>query len=74
MSIDITKHIWEGWTVQDFIEELAPQLDLIMQGLSWRKPLLSCAELEKWTADNQSYYKKPIPEVVQFFAERYGIR
>jgi len=45
-----------------------------MKGISWQKPLQSRAELEKWTANNQPYYKKPIPEVVQFFADRYGIR
>ena len=71
---EINRENWEGWTVQDFIEELAPQLDLIMKGISWRKPLRSRAELEKWTANNQPYYMKPIPEVVQFFSDRYGIR
>ena len=34
----IDKHIWEGWTVKDFIEALKPELDLIMTGRSWRKP------------------------------------
>ena len=70
----MNREIREGWTVQKFIDELAPQLDLIMKGLSWRKPLLSRAELEKWVADNQPYYKKPIPEVVQYFVDRYKIR
>lgn len=70
----MNREIWEGWTVQKFIDELAPQLDLIMKGLSWRKLLLSRVELEKWVADNQPYYKKPIPEVVQYFVDRYKIR
>ena len=68
------KEIWEGWTVGDFIESLQPQLDMIMNGQSWKKPLRTRAELEKWCADNQPYYKKPIPEVVDYFAHHYGIR
>ena len=68
------RHIWEGWTVRDFIEALQPQLDMIMGGKSWKKPLSTKAELTKWCADNQPYYKKAIPEVVQFFADRYEIK
>ena len=72
--MDYLKHIWEGWTVQNFIDALVPQADMIMAGQSWRKPFRSRAELEAWCADNQPYYKNPISEVVSFFAERYGIR
>ena len=32
--IDLQKHIWEGWTVGDFVERLAPELDRIMSGRS----------------------------------------
>ena len=73
MTIDTSKHIWEGWTVGDFIGELAPQVRMIMEGRSWRKPFRTQAELETWCAGNQPYYKQPIPEVVRFFAEAYGI-
>jgi len=71
--MDVARHIWEGWTVGDFIEALQNQLDMIMAGKSWRRPLKTRAELEAWCRDNQPYYKESIPEVVQFFAERYGI-
>lgn len=67
-------HIWEGWTVCDFIEAIQPQADMIMAGQSWRKPFRSLAELETWCKDNQPYYKQTIPEVVQYFADRYGIK
>ena len=72
--MNTSRHILEGWTVGDFIEALQPQLDMIMAGQSWRKPLKTRTELEAWCRDNQPYYKESIPEVVQFFAERYGIR
>ena len=69
----LSAHIWVGWTVGDFIEALQPQADMIMNGQSWRKPFRSRSELEAWCKDNQPHYKQMIPEVVQFFADRYGI-
>ena len=73
MVIDKAKHIWEGWTVGDFIEALQFQADMIMSGRSWHQPFKTMSELYAWCTDNQPYYKKPIPEVVSYFAERYGI-
>jgi len=32
------REIWEGWTVRDFIEELEPQVNMIMSGNSWVEP------------------------------------
>ena len=69
----IDKHIWEGWTIRDFIEALKPELDLIMAGRSWRKPFATKKALEAWCADNQPYYKSEVPEVVAYFAVLYGI-
>jgi hypothetical protein len=71
--MDTSKHIWEGWTVQDFIDALQPQADMIMAGKSWRHPFRTMSELYAWCCDNQPYYKDPISEVVNYFAERYGI-
>lgn len=31
------KPVWEGWTVQDFIDDLEPMFNLIMGGQSWQK-------------------------------------
>ena len=67
------REIYEGWTVQDFIDELITQADLIMIGQSLHKPFQNRKELEKWCGENQPYCSKPIPEVVQFFAKRYGL-
>ena len=66
------KHIWEGWRVCDFIDDLKPELDLIMTGRSIYKPFKNKKALAKWCADNQPYYKEPIPEVVEFFTVYYG--
>lgn len=71
--MNLNKHIWEGWTVQSFIDDLAPVIDLIMTGASWQKPFTTREELKKHCMDNQPYYKKYIPEVVTYFAEKYNI-
>ena len=55
--IDLQKHIWEGWTVGDFVERLTPELDHIMSGCSWRRPFTTKQELAMWCRENQPYYK-----------------
>ena len=72
--IDLQKHIWEGWTVGDFVERLIPELDHIMSGRSWRRPFTSKQELAMWCRENQPYYKKHIPGVVAYFARKYRLR
>ncbi len=74
MSVDLNKEIYEGWTVGDFIDELKGEIALIMNGSSWKKPFKTKAELKKYCMDNQPYYKKYIPEVVQYFSQLYGIK
>lgn len=64
------RHVWEGWTVQNFIDELEPTFDLIMSNQSWRKPFQTKEELKQWCMDNQPYYKKHIPEVFNYFKKK----
>jgi len=61
------KHIWEGWTVGDFINELEPIFDLIESGKGLFAPFTSKKELKNWCISNQPYYKKYIPDVVNYF-------
>lgn len=69
-NINLNKHIWEGWTVGSFIEELEPEFDMIMSGQSWQQPFKTKEEVKSWCMDNQPYYKKYIPEVVNYFSEK----
>lgn len=69
--MDLNKHIWEGWTVQDFIDELEPTVKLIMSGKSHQTPFESQQELVVWLRDNQPYYKKDIREVITYFTQKY---
>lgn len=71
---NVNRVVWEGWTVQDFIDELEPQIDLIMRGESWRAPFETKAELAKYTKENQPHYKKTIPGVNSYFAKKYGLK
>lgn len=71
---NLQREIWEGWTVQDFIDELSVQIDMVMHGESWMTPFKTKAELAKYTKENQPYYKKTIPELNTYFANKYGLK
>jgi len=71
---NLSRHIWEGWTAQDFVDDLEPQLEMIMSGDSWQKPLKTKDELKEWCMSNQPYYKKYVPEVVNHFAKQYKLK
>ena len=68
--MNLNKHIWEGWTVRDFINELEPAFKRIMNNQSWQKLFQSDKELKQWCMDNQPYYKKHIPEVFNYFKNK----
>lgn len=70
-KIDLDKHIWEGWRVIDFIEELKPQIDMIIakRRMFDVKPFDDKKELKKWLKDNQPYYKKHIADVYNYFVK-----
>jgi hypothetical protein len=70
MNINLEKHIWEGWKVGDFIDELEPCFNQIVNGQSWIKPFKSDNDLKNWCKDNQPYYKKHIPEVFKYFKNK----
>lgn len=73
-KINYNKEIFESWTVQDFINELEPEIDAIMTNKSWVKLFKNKAQLKCYCIDNQPYYKKHIPEVVEHFANKYNIK
>lgn len=74
MHIDMDKHIWEGWTVGDFIGELSWQIEFIMTGGAIQKPFANKQELARWCKDNQPYYKKKIADVNNYFTQKYNLR
>jgi len=69
------KHIWEGWTVGDFIDDIEPSFDTIQNGNDWglNTKFKDKSELKKWVKDEQPYYKKHIPEVYNYFLQKSGL-
>ena len=65
------RYVWEGWTVGAFIRELAPQVEMIMSGQSWREPFRNKQELADWCRDNQPYYNCRYlqPIITQYFID-----
>lgn len=64
-TINLNKHIWEGWTVGDFIEHL--KVTIRYQSFQNKQ------ELKEWCKSEQPYYKKHIPEVVDYFAQKLNL-
>tara|TARA_R110001632_G_scaffold124166_2_gene236900 strand:+ start:240 stop:464 length:225 start_codon:yes stop_codon:yes gene_type:complete len=67
------KHIWEGWTVGDFIDDLKPSFNMICNSAStWHhgSGFKSKQDLKNWVASEQPYYKKHIPEVYNYFLNK----
>lgn len=67
------RHVWEGWTVQDFIDELEPSFDRILDNSSSFnvKSFETKEDVKNWCKDNQPYYKKHIPEVSKYFIDKW---
>lgn len=73
MAIDIRREVWEGWTVEDFIERLEPLVDMIMYGEAIQKPFRTKEEMAAFVTNHQPFYKKRIPGVIEYFAEKYNL-
>lgn len=73
-DINYNKHVYEGWRVIDFINNLKPLVDMVMEGHSYIKPFNNRKELAKFCTDNQPYIKKIIPEVIEHFCSVYNIK
>lgn len=67
-KINLSKHVWEGWTVGDFINELELSFNLNQKNNTFK--LKNRDEVKKWCMDNQPYYKKYIKEVVDYFTAK----
>ena len=69
MQINLNKHIWEGWTVGNFIEEINPTFNFIVKQYGV-KHWENNSGLKKWIKQEQPYYKKHIPEVYKYFLNK----
>ena len=65
------KHIWEGWTVGDFIDDIEVTFNYRSKYSNFWK---SKEDLKKWVISEQPYYKKYIPEVYNYFLKKSGLK
>jgi predicted restriction endonuclease len=68
MNINRSKHVWEGWTVGDFIQEIEPIFNIVKTNIKTKE------ELKTFVKYNQPYYKKHIPEVYRYFLNKTNIK
>lgn len=73
-KINYNKEVFEGWLVKDFIEALENDISYIMTDTSIILPFKNKDELKKYCMENQPYYKRYIPEVIEHFANKYNIK
>lgn len=73
-KINYNKHIWEGWTVQSFVDDLTPMIKTVMEGGSWMPKCKSREEMKTLCMNHQPYYKKYIKEVVDHFSNLYNLK
>jgi hypothetical protein len=64
--MDNSRHIWEGWTVHDFIDNLEVTFPF--------QTFHSKDDVKKWCKSEQPYYKKHIPEVAKHFIKKAGFK
>ena len=64
--MDLNKNIWEGWTAQNFIDELEDCIP--------RDRFKTREEVKAWCMDNQPYYKKYVKDVVDYFCKQLNIK
>lgn len=64
--------IYEGWTVEDFVNALSNEFNLIeKRGFNIRLGDMNTRkQVEDWCKSRQPFYKKRIPEVTSYFWER----
>lgn len=70
---NLNRDVWDGWTPQKFIDALDLEIHTIMSGMSWIEPFTTKDEMAIYIRQHQPYYKKPIPEVNNYFAKLYGL-
>ena len=73
-KINMDRYVWEDGLSERSSGKLAPQVEMIMSGQSWRGTFQEQTELADWCRDNQPYYKKRIPEVNSYFARMYNLK
>lgn len=73
MKINLTKHIWEGWTVGDFINELSWQIEMIMNGNTTQKTFTN-KRAGRMVRVQSTILQEKIADVNNYFANKYCLK
>ena len=74
MNINYNREVWEGWTIKSFIRSIEWRLDMIMEGNSFYPIPGNKEELSSRIIELMPYYRKHIPEVVEYFSNKYDVK
>lgn len=72
-TANYSKHIWEGWTVRDFINDIEYSVDITINDYKSRGIVITKDIISRITSDQQPYYKRVIPDVVNYFCNKYNV-
>ena len=54
------KHVWEGWTVGDFIDDIEPTFDMVNSGNAKNWSFPNKKAFKSWVADVQTHYRRNV--------------
>lgn len=72
-TVNYSKHIWEDWTVRDFINDIEYSVDITINDYKSRGIVITKDIISRITSDQQPYYKRVIPDVVNYFCNKYNV-
>lgn len=72
-TVNYSKYIWEGWTVRDFINDIEYSVDITINDYKSRGIVITKDIISRITSDQQPYYKRVIPDVVNYFCNKYNV-
>lgn len=72
-SVNYSKHICEGWTVRDFINYIEYSVNITINDYKSRGIVITKDIISRITSDQQPYYKRVIPDVVNYFCNKYNV-
>lgn len=67
--INLNKEIWEGWTVNDFVDAIEDTMDNYFE----HNKFYTYKDVKETCMYEQPYYKEYIPEVVEYFCNKYNV-
>lgn len=72
-TVNYSKHIQEGCAVRDFINDIEYSVDITINDYKSRGIVITKDIIARITSGQQPYYKRVIPDVVNYFCNKYNV-